>query len=46
MKGTVSGILSDPPGKDSNVRFTAVPIKPLTVYRVESATCENLSNNG
>ena len=28
IKGTVSEILSDPPCKDGNARFTSVPIKP------------------
>ena len=28
VKGTLSVILSDPPCKDSNVRFKTVPMKP------------------
>ena len=31
LKGTVSVILSDPPYKDSNARFTTVPLKPSLI---------------
>ena len=37
LKGTVSVILSDPPCNKGNARFTTVPLKPLTVLRVERA---------
>ena len=30
IKGTVSVMSSDPPSKDSNARFTKVPLKPLS----------------
>ena len=30
IKGTVSVMSSDPPSKDSNARFTSVPLKPLS----------------
>ena len=30
VKGTASVILSDPPGKDANARFTTVPLKTLS----------------
>ena len=30
VKGTVRVISSDPPCKDGNVRFTTVPLKPLS----------------
>ena len=33
IKGIVSVVLSDPPCKDSNVRFTQVPLKALS-YQV------------
>ena len=33
IKGTVSVILSDPPCKDGNIRFTTVLFQPLTVQR-------------
>ena len=32
LKGTKSVISSDPPRKESNVRFTRVPSKPQSVY--------------
>ena len=35
FKGIVSVILSDPPCKDCNVRFTTVPLKPLFDQNVE-----------
>ena len=35
FKGRVSVILSDPPCKDCNVRFTTVPLKPLFDQNVE-----------
>jgi len=35
IKWTVSIISRDPYCKEGNTRFTTVPFKPLTVYRVE-----------
>ena len=42
VKGTVSVISSDPPGKESKARFTKVLFQPLTVHRVER--CEPFLN--
>ena len=36
VRGTVSVVSSDPPYKEGNVRFTTVPSKPLSIYRVET----------
>ena len=44
FKRTVRVILNNPPCKEGNVRFTMVPFKHFTVYRVERAPCVHLSN--
>ena len=36
-------ILSDPPCKEGNARFTMVPLKPLTFHRVKEFSCIPLS---
>ena len=46
VKGTESINSSDPPYKKVNVRFTTVPIKPLTVHRVQRSPCVNLYKTG
>ena len=43
FKGTVSVISSDPLFKEENVRFTMVPLKPLTLHRVERSFYLNIS---
>ena len=40
---TVRVILCKPPWKEGNFRFTMVPLKPLTVHRVERSFCLNIS---
>ena len=42
-KGTVSVILSDPPCKKSNPRFTTIHLKHVRVRRVQRYMCVNLS---
>ena len=44
FKGTVTVISSDPPCKDSHVRFTTVPFKPLTNHRGQRSPCLYLLN--
>ena len=36
FKGTLIVVLSDPPCKDGNARFTTVPLKPLSDQRCGS----------
>ena len=45
VKGTVSVILSDPPCKESNVRFTTVPLKPKTLKDPVVSLTRNMFNS-
>ena len=45
LEVAVSLILSDPPCKDGNVRFTKVSFKPSTVYGCQRTLCVYLWNS-